>query len=100
VPKVFPDPTTDPAAWEADTAYVPRELLEGLDRYFNQRIPTGSFLRAVLQNDLRTAVATAHPQSMRALAAVVRVIDYHAPEEAWGSPEAVEAWLDPEASHE
>ena len=68
-------------------------LAGGLERYFNHRIPTGSFLEAVLKNDLRDAMWRATPQSARAIPVVVAWLNEFAPSTAWGSPEAVQAWL-------
>jgi hypothetical protein len=70
-------------------------LIHGLTRYFVDHLETGSFLRAVLENDLRGACARAADQGTRsALADVVTYIELMAPAECWGSPEKVKAWLD------
>jgi len=69
-------------------------LMPGLQRYFDHHIETGSFLRSVLENDLRSACARAADVGTRwALFELVTYIELSAPEECWGSPEKVKAWL-------
>lgn len=71
----------------------PQPLLDGLERYVNDKIPTGSFLRAVLENDLRDAVARADAESLKVLPGLVILVHMELPSECHGSPEAVAAWL-------
>jgi hypothetical protein len=69
-------------------------LIPGLNRYFNDHIETGGFLRSVLENDLRGACARAADVGTRwALFELVTYIELMAPAECWGSPEKVKAWL-------
>ena len=93
------DPSTETVITpEMIAALAPQaeHLAGGLERYFNHRIRTGGFLEAVLKNDLHEAFARASPESVRALPAVVAWLHEFAPRPAFGSPEAVEAWLDPD----
>lgn len=68
-------------------------LASGLQSYVDGHIETGSFLRAVLSNDLVDAVRRATPESIALLPLLVVWLDQHAPAECWGSPAKVEAWL-------
>lgn len=72
---------------------IPETLLNGLSRYFNERIPTGGFLRAVLENNLVQAVVGADPDSVRVLIPLVRILMARAPALAWGSELKVRRWL-------
>jgi hypothetical protein len=72
---------------------VPESLYSGLIEYFAARRPTGSFLRAVLENDLREAATRADPINRFVLADIVEFLNAYVPSTAWGSPAAVEAWL-------
>jgi hypothetical protein len=72
---------------------VPETLHDGLIEYFAARRPTGSFLEAVLMNDLTQAVSRADPMNRCCLAEIVLFLFNYAPSPAWGSPAAVEAWL-------
>lgn len=73
---------------------IPRELLEGIARYFNLRIKPGAFLRAVLSNNLSDAVTRASAESLAALPQLVRLLLNDAPAYAWGSTDVVLAWCD------
>lgn len=68
-------------------------LIDTFDRYVQHHIPTGSFLRACLENDLREAVARADHQNIHLLPEVVSYMYNELPFNCWGSPERVKAWL-------
>jgi hypothetical protein len=72
---------------------VPVTLHDGLRNYIAGRRPVGSFLTAVLSNDLAGAVVRADPGNKFALPEIVLFLHNYAPSPCWGSPEAVEAWL-------
>jgi hypothetical protein len=71
---------------------IPEHLREGLVCYFADGILPGSFLQAVLANDLTQAVGRADPTSLRALPELLACLVQHAPAIAWGSAEAVLSW--------
>lgn len=72
---------------------VPRAPKEGIDRYVDHGVPTGSFLLAVLSNDLFEAVARADEYNQLALVEICRYIHDYTPNTCHGSPERVAAWL-------
>jgi hypothetical protein len=72
---------------------VPENLHEGLIAYMTERRPVGSFLTAVLSNDLQQAVTRADPITGRRLRETVLFLHNYAPAPSWGSPAAVTAWL-------
>jgi len=72
---------------------IPRDTKGGIDRYVDRGVPTGSFLRAVLSNDLFEAVAKADYHNKLALAAICEYIYNYTPDTCHGSPEVVAAWL-------
>jgi hypothetical protein len=74
-------------------AGVPTSLHDGLTEYFAARRPTGSFLRVVLENDLREACVRADDVNRWELTKIVLFLHNYCPSPAWGSPEAVAAWL-------
>lgn len=78
---------------EPVTYTIPPLLIERLQAYVKDRVPTGDFLRAVLENNLKEAVGRADVQSQRALCAIVSYCYNHIPSACWGSPEKVEEWL-------
>jgi hypothetical protein len=72
---------------------VPPSLHSGLVEYVAARRPTGSFLRAILENNLREACVRADDVNRYELVTIVLFLNNHVPAPAWGSPAAVEAWL-------
>lgn len=72
---------------------IPQLTLESLQRYASHGIPTGSFLHAVLCNDLMGAVGRADVWNRRALFAIVTYIHNEMPHNCHGSDALVEAWL-------
>jgi hypothetical protein len=76
---------------------VPAHTIGGIDRYIERRIEPGSFLRAVLENNLREALGRADETNRDALFDIVAYIYNCCPFNSWGSPEAVETWLNGEA---
>ena len=72
---------------------VPPQLREGLLRYVRQGIPTGSFLRAVLTNDLADACRRADPYCGMHLPNIIQWLDAYAPAECYGSAEKVYEWI-------
>lgn len=80
------------------THSIPEHLLEGINRYVEERIPTGGFLRAVLENNLTESFGRADTESREALFEIVRYLYWEVPADCWGSPEKVKKWLYPERS--
>ncbi|WP_310473844.1 hypothetical protein [Sandarakinorhabdus sp.] len=76
----------------APMTYVPLGLHGGLIRWIIKGIPPGSFLLAVLTNDLREACGRADDFNRTRLFDLVRFLYNHAPRGCWGSQHAVEAW--------
>jgi len=73
---------------------VPSHLHEGLQRYVVHHIPTGSFLLAVLSNDLREACARADTHCQSRIWNIVYFLVNYCPLGCWGSTEHVRAWLE------
>ena len=69
-------------------------LRPGLRRYLEDRIPTGGFLAACLENDLSRAMLHAHPAlTLTQMKTLMQLLNNGFPAMAWGSPEKVVAWL-------
>lgn len=73
---------------------VPEYMLEGLNRWVEhgRHAPPGSFLSAVISNDLRRAVEKADDHNRFALPAYVTWFYNYAPIACWGSPLALKTW--------
>lgn len=72
---------------------IPALAQEGLKRYVFDRAPTGSFLRAVLENDLTTAATKADAANLPLLKTYSLWLINRAPSGCYGSPEKVAEWL-------
>ncbi len=88
-----PEPRT--AAWYRNRLIdfsVPEHDHDGLIRWLTEGLAPGSFLTAVLSNDLREACARADPINQTALCRIVRFLANDAPLGSWGSAREVEYW--------
>jgi hypothetical protein len=72
---------------------VPEHLRGGLMRYVENGIPPGSFLTAVVSNDLFEAMGRADEISRLNLLQVIRWLYNNAPRACYGSAGQVRAWL-------
>lgn len=77
----------------ADWTLIPEHMREGLRRYLDDGVPPGSFLHAVLANDLVEAFIRADPVNRGRAGDYAAFLWRHAPANAWGSHEAVAAWI-------
>lgn len=73
---------------------VPEHLHLGLVEYITERRETGSFLKAVLENNLSEAVGRMAPFDGEGLRGLISFLHNHAPAPCWGSPADVKDWLD------
>ena len=74
--------------------YIPEHMMGGIERYVNQGIPPGDFLRAVICNDLSGAVGRADDENIRNLPAYVAYFYNEAPGTCWGSIAKMVAWME------
>ena len=63
------------------------ELRGGMQRYVENGIEPGSFLKAVLRNDLQSAVGAADEWNLYSLPAIVRWCYWELPANLWGNVE-------------
>lgn len=78
----------------SDYHAIPQAVFEGMKRYVYEGCPTGSFLQAVIENDLTQAIGRADEGSMEALPAIVGWFYNEAPGNCWGSKKNREEWLE------
>ena len=71
-----------------------RYMAGGLRRYYESGIPPGSFLTALLSNDLAGSFAAADLDNTENMLAWVRFLWNDFDEQAWGSPRIVSAWIE------
>lgn len=77
-----------------DYATVPApHMADGVERYIEHGIPGGSFLMALVSNDLFGAAARADDMNRRLLFEWVRWFHNRAPRGYYGSPENADEWM-------
>jgi len=72
---------------------APIDVIESLQRYVNNKIPTGGFLHALLANDLRETFARADGVNIAKIFQIVCYCWNEIPAVCWGSYEKVDEWL-------
>ncbi len=72
---------------------APAEIVSSLRRYAEEKIPTGSFLQAVLENDLTAAFGRADIDNRYKLFEILSYCYNELPAICWGSPDRVKNWL-------
>lgn len=78
---------------QVDYTLIKESTRNTLDRYVNNHIPTGGFLKAVLENDLFEAFSRVDEENCATMFHICAFIWNEIPRECWGSPEKVKAWL-------
>ena len=87
-------------ATEADYGYefrgmtLPYRMLTGIQRYVDHGIAPGSFLKAIISNDLRSAVEHADDENMVLIPAYVGYLFNKVPGGCWGSAEIYERHME------
>lgn len=84
----------DGTTFEINYETAPVSVRGTLQRYLENHIPAGSFMNAVLSNDLRESFATADDFNRYELFDIVKWLYNEAPGSCWGSPEKVKMWLE------
>lgn len=77
-----------------DGCYVPHHIRSGIRAYVDHHKLPGSFLQAVICNDLCNALFHADRTNRENLIAIVSYFHNETPAGCWGSKEAMEAWLE------
>ena len=73
---------------------IPPRMTPAIMRYFNEKVPPGDFLRAVLENDLMKASLKADAENSIILPVYMSFLYNYCPRGSYGSKEAVRTWLD------
>jgi hypothetical protein len=79
---------------------IPEHMHDGVLNYVFDFVEPGGFLTAVLENDLAGAVARADHINIHAIAEWGQFLMWAMPRAAWGSPEAVNEWLNADSMGE
>lgn len=76
----------------ADWSLIPEYMIGGLRRYIEHGVPPGSFLTALLSNDLRGTFECADDENRKCVENYVRFLYNYGPSECWGSRARFDAW--------
>lgn len=72
---------------------IAERFKQSLRRYADNKISTGGFLQAVLENDLKEAMGRADIEARENLFDIVSYCYNELPSGCWGNKEKVAAWL-------
>ena len=75
------------------TELLPSHMVGAMQRYIENRLHPGSFLTAVLSNDLADAVGRADDINRDRISDIVTWLYNYAPSGCWGNPDKVASWL-------
>lgn len=73
---------------------LPHDVQESIDNYVRYGIPTGGFLEACIDNDLREACATADENNLPIIPAIVAYLYNECPFGSWGFEGAHNRWVE------
>ncbi len=73
---------------------LPSYMHSGIRLYLLRGILPGSFLTAVLENNLAAAASQADDANRELLFDYANFLYNHFPSDAWGSPEKIKAWCE------
>ena len=72
---------------------IPDHMMGAIRRYVDDGLPPGSFLEAVITNNLRDAVAYADATNINLLPEYVRHFYNDEPSGCWGSEANMQEWM-------
>jgi len=82
------------APYKYDNWYIPQRMMDGINRYLDYGIIPGSFLQAVICNDLMEAASRADTENLNNLPAFMAFFYHHTPSGCWGSQKKMLAWYE------
>ena len=75
---------------------IPERMMPGIKRYVEKGIIPGTFLQAVICNNLKEAFMLADDENFKNIAAYVGYFYNEVPADAWGSHEKMMQWSEDE----
>jgi len=82
-----------PEIYEFEGIKIPERIMRGLRGYILDHQQVGSFLQAVIANDLKTSIMRADDESFKAIKAIIGLLYWEAPGNCWGSPDVYREWI-------
>ncbi len=74
--------------------FVPEHTRDTLVKYIESGVPTGSFVQAVLENNLRETFGRADHINSQHIGTICAWLYNFAPSSCWGSPDRVQNWYE------
>lgn len=71
---------------------IPDSVLQEINSFVLKGTPTGSFVSAVLRNDLKLAIGTGGPSALAAIRKVVSYMYNRVPSMCYGDAESIQSW--------
>lgn len=85
---------SDYKAMMCGDTYIPDYLRPGVLRYIEQGITPGSFIGAIICNDLQATIATADPGSLIYIPTIAKWFFNHAPFTCHGNESKYHGWIE------
>lgn len=73
---------------------IPQRIQESMANYIEYGTRPGSCLTSIFENRLFEAYARADEEVAKAMGDIVKYIYNYAPSSCWGSPQAVQSWIE------
>ena len=74
--------------------YIPERMMSGIRLYVERGLQPGSFLSAVIQNNLSETVGRADTENLKNIPAFIAYFYNECPGTCWGSPEKMKSWME------
>ena len=81
---------------EEEYAILPDHIRSGVKRYIEDGQKPGSFLCAVISNNLLEATVRADSINLPRLKEIMQFLFNYCPDDSWGSETALQKWVDHE----
>ena len=78
---------------DIDYTHLPQHIREDFRMYIEKGVPQGSFMTALLSNNLKETFARANRRNRASIPAYVDFLYWSVPSNIWGSEEKVEAHI-------
>ena len=80
-------------AYRFNQFHIPERMMPGIRLYVEHGLQPGSFLSAIIQNNLSEAVGRADSENLKNIPAFVAYFYNECPSNCWGSPEKMKSWM-------
>ena len=79
---------------EGKDFYIPERMMGSIERYVENGIIPGRFLKAIIENNLSDAVGQADIENLQNIPAYVSYFFNEVPSACWGSKKKMDKWVE------